>query len=95
MQDQPHAPNRNRTYVLTFLILGALTLLEFGASTLTSFRLPVLLVLAATKGSLVAGIYMHLKFDSRVFSALVGMGLFCAAILVLTLIILFGVNLGP
>ncbi|MBI1802674.1 MAG: cytochrome C oxidase subunit IV family protein [Chloroflexi bacterium] len=85
MSHQPqttHAPNRNRLYVITFLALGILTMVEFAASNLPAFKLPVLLVLAATKASLVAGIYMHLKFDSRAFTTLVAMGLFCAVILV-------------
>ncbi len=92
MEHQAQVPNRTRTYVITFVTLGILTTIEFLASTLPAFKLPVLLVLAATKAILVAGIYMHLRFDSRVFSTLVLMGLFFAFLMVLAFTVVLSIN---
>ena len=95
MEHPSPAPNRTRTYVVTFIVLGVLTLIEFGASTLPSpIKLPALLVLATTKALFVAGIYMHLRFDSRVFSTLVLLGLFFALIMVLSFTVVLNINWG-
>ena len=60
MEKQSHSHSRARLYVLIFFVLGVLTMIEFGASTLPSpVKLPSLLTLATIKGLLVAGIYMH------------------------------------
>lgn len=93
MQHQSPSPNRTRLYVITFLILGVLTMVEFAASTLGApIKLPALLILATIKALLVAGIYMHLRFDSRIFSTLVLMGLFFAFIMVLTFTVVLNIN---
>ncbi|MEP7200193.1 MAG: cytochrome C oxidase subunit IV family protein [Chloroflexota bacterium] len=93
MQNQPHAhSSRARTYVITFVTLGILTIIEFGASNLPAFKLPALLALATTKALMVAGIYMHLKYDSRAFSTLMLMGLFCAFIMILIFTVVLSIN---
>lgn len=51
-------------------MLGILTLIELWAANLPTFRIPVLLALTVAKALLVALWFMHLKFDSRLFSAL-------------------------
>jgi caa(3)-type oxidase subunit IV len=95
MEDHSRAPSRARTYVITFGTLFVLTMIEFAAATLPSpIKLPTLLTLATIKALLVAGIYMHLRFDSRVFSTLVLMGLFCAFIMVLAFTVVLNVNWG-
>jgi len=61
------APSPARTYVITFITLGVLTMIEFGAATLSgAIKLPALLILATVKALLVAGVYMHLRYDSPV-----------------------------
>ena len=67
-------------YVIVALILAALTALEvstyfidFGA-----LMMPVLLVLMVIKFFTVVAYFMHLKFDSKLFSALFYTGLFMA-----------------
>ena len=72
MENHAQAPSRARTYIITFLTLGVLTMIEFGAATLTgAIKLPTLLLLATIKALLVAGIYMHLRYDKRVFRVMV------------------------
>jgi hypothetical protein len=92
MENQHEVPNRTRVYVITFVTLGVLTMVEFAASTLPVFKLPTLLLLATTKAILVAGIYMHLRFDSRVFSTLVLMGLFFAFLMILIFTVVLNIN---
>ena len=92
MDNQHEVPNRTRVYVITFVTLGVLTMVEFAASTLPAFKLPVLLALATTKAILVAGIYMHLRFDSRVFSTLVLMGLFFGFLMIMIFTVVLSIN---
>ena len=63
-----HTPN----YFNVFLALAVLTLLEVGASFLPvpAIRLPLLIALMVAKVALVAMYYMHLKFDSRWYTAI-------------------------
>ena len=93
MENQSHSHSRARMYVIIFCVLGALTMIEFVASNLPSpFKLPVLLTLAAIKALLVAGIYMHLRFDKRVFSTLMLTGLGIGILMVLAFTIVLGIN---
>jgi len=93
MEKQSHSHSRARLYVVIFLVLGALTMIEFGASTLPSpIKLPILLTLATIKGLLVAGIYMHLRFDKRVFSTLMMLGIGIGILMVLAFTIVLGIN---
>ncbi len=93
MEQQAAVPSRARTYVITFITLGVLTMIEFGAATLTGgIKLPILVVLATIKALLVAGIYMHLRYDSRVFRTLFLMGLFCGLLLVSAFTVVLNIN---
>jgi cytochrome c oxidase subunit 4 len=79
-----------RQYVGIAVILGVLTLIELWAATLIAFRVPMLLALTVIKASLVALWYMHLKFDSRLYSGLFAGAIILFAIpLTVVLIILF------
>ena len=75
-----HHPS-DRDYVRIALILGVFTAAEvstyyidFAAATI-----PLLLVLMGMKFVLVAGEFMHLKYDTKVFSRFMGGGLVLAA----------------
>jgi heme/copper-type cytochrome/quinol oxidase subunit 4 len=93
MENQSLSHSRARLYVVIFFVLGVLTMIEFGASTLPSpVKLPVLLGLASIKALLVAGIYMHLRFDKRVFSTLVLLGLGIGILMVLAFTIVLNIN---
>ena len=93
MEQQALVPSRSRTYVITFITLGVLTMIEFGVATLVgAIKLPALLLLATIKALLVAGIYMHLRYDSHVFRIIVITALFCALLLVSVFTLVLNIN---
>src|SRR5919202_1574038 len=74
---------KHPNYVAVFLVLGVLTAIEIAASQFlihSPAKVPMLLLLAAAKAALVALYFMHLRFDSRIFSFF-----FTAAIFVLAI----------
>jgi cytochrome c oxidase subunit 4 len=58
-----------RPYVIVFVALAVFTAIEVFVSQMGSLtnevRITLLIVLAVTKGSLVVGYYMHLKYEPR------------------------------
>ncbi|MBI4339082.1 MAG: cytochrome C oxidase subunit IV family protein [Chloroflexi bacterium] len=81
-------------YVAIALILSVITLVEVGVvytDGLRSALLPILLVLSATKFAMVAMFYMHLRFDSRLFSALFVGGILLTSAILVALMSLFRV----
>ncbi|MGI8912929.1 MAG: cytochrome C oxidase subunit IV family protein [Chloroflexota bacterium] len=84
-------PNALR-YVQIAAILAILTAFEVTVYYMQSIRIylvPILLTLSAVKFVLVVLFYMHLKFDSRLFSALFTLGLLIAGTILVSLIVLF------
>ncbi|MFI5269842.1 MAG: cytochrome C oxidase subunit IV family protein [Chloroflexota bacterium] len=84
-------PNALR-YVQIATILAILTAFEVTVYYMQSIRLylvPILLTLSAVKFVLVVLFYMHLKFDSRLFSALFTLGLLIAGAILMSLLVLF------
>ncbi len=80
------------TYLKIAVVLTVITAIEVMAYYMAALRpvlVPILLVLSATKFALVAMFYMHLKFDSRLFTGFFGSGLALAAAIVISLIALF------
>lgn len=70
-------------YIGVFVILGILTAIEIGITTLfhsTVGRVPVLLFLTVAKAMLVILYYMHLRFDNRIYSFFFGMGVLAFAV---------------
>ncbi|HYF96252.1 MAG TPA: cytochrome C oxidase subunit IV family protein [Symbiobacteriaceae bacterium] len=89
-----HQP-ATRTYVAVAGILAAVTLLEFSVLYLRGIRhvvLPLLFVLSVVKFLMVAGYFMHLKVDSKVFGFFFGAGVFLAAVVVVSLAVLLSVG---
>jgi cytochrome c oxidase subunit 4 len=85
------------TYITVAIILTILTAFEIGvfyAPFLQPVLVPLLIVLAIAKFILVAAYYMHLHFDSRVFSVLFIFPLWLAALIVISLSLLFGALAG-
>lgn len=77
------------TYLGIFIMLAVLTLVETLASYLqqTSIKFPVLIAVSLVKAVLVLLYFMHLKFDSRIFSYLFIAG--CVLSIPLILVMMF------
>ena len=83
-----------RTYWAIGGILTVITAMEVAAfyiPAMAPILVPVLLVLSATKFMLVIMFFMHLKFDSKVFSGVFLTGLVLASFMTVALIVLFQV----
>src|ERR1700692_780431 len=80
------------TYIVVAMVLSLLTAFEIGvfyAPFLQSVLVPLLIVLAILKFILVAMYYMHLHFDSYVFSVLFLFPLWLAVLICVSLLMLF------
>jgi len=80
---------RPANYLGIFILLAVLTLIETLASYLqqAAIKLPVLIALSLVKAILVLLYFMHLKFDSRIFSYLFIAG--CVLSIPLMLVMMF------
>ncbi|NNF39584.1 MAG: cytochrome C oxidase subunit IV family protein [Gemmatimonadetes bacterium] len=80
-------------YWMIGIILAVLTALEVGAyyMELGAVEVPLLLGLSIAKFALVVMFFMHLKFDSRVFTWLFVAGLVLAVFMVSALMMLYHV----
>lgn len=88
---EPHVSNR--TYVGVGAILAVLTALEvmvFYIPAMKSVLVPVLLVLMIAKFVLVVLFFMHLKFDSAIFSGLFTGPIMISTAVVLAMLAIFG-----
>ena len=97
-----HAHPTASLYAKVGLVLFVLTALEVGlyeitygehagsfAQSLMPFFVPLLLLMSAAKFALVAMFYMHLKQDSKIFTGVFVFPLIVAAVVIVSLIILF------
>jgi cytochrome c oxidase subunit 4 len=92
-QAQEHAHPGAREYLGIAAVLTVITAIEvavFYIPALHPVLVPILLVLSGLKFALVAMFYMHLKFDSRLFSWLFYVPMVIAALLIVALLRLFG-----
>jgi len=83
-----------KTYTLIAVILAIITAAEvavFYIPALEAALVPILLVLSAGKFALVVMFYMHLKFDSRIFSGVFLAPFSLALVVIIGLILLFKV----
>jgi len=74
------------------MALSILTAIEVGIFYVTQIGyaiIPVLAILSVGKFALVVMYYMHLKFDSRIFSGLFFFGMFVATGVIFSLMALF------
>ena len=81
------------TYLKIAAILAVVTAVEvaiFYVEALSSLLLPIFLILSALKFMLVAMFYMHLRFESSLFSWFFVGGMALAAAVLLALMGLFG-----
>ncbi len=89
--EETHPPIR--TYLVIAAVLAVITTVEisvFYVTWLARFLVPILLVLSAAKFALVVMFFMHLRFDSRVFTGLFVGPLAIAIAIILALMALFG-----
>jgi cytochrome c oxidase subunit IV len=92
-----HAPHESdhpgwQVYTLVAVVLIVLTAMEIGvfyAPSLQAWLVPMLIILAVLKFILVAGFYMHLKYDSPVFTTLFAFPLLLAMMICGSLMLLF------
>ncbi|MBI4409610.1 MAG: cytochrome C oxidase subunit IV family protein [Gemmatimonadetes bacterium] len=80
------------TYVMIAVILTVITAAEvavFYIPALAVALVPILLTLSAGKFTLVVMFYMHLRFDSRIFTGVFVAPLLLALAVILSLIVLF------
>jgi len=87
MSDKSHHIVPYRTYALILLLLLVLTATSVAVTQieLTRWAMAVALLLAATKSSIVLAIFMHLRFDSRVYKVMaIFVILVITAVIVLT-----------
>ena len=91
----PHEEGRHptvRAYIIIALILGVITLIEFGVFYLEFNRILFILVFIVLSGvtfAIVIMYYMHLKFDDNLFSKLFLGGLALAGAALFALLALF------
>lgn len=81
------------TYVKVAVILSVITALEFAVlyiRALTPIVVPLLLVMSAAKFALVVMYFMHLRYDTRVLTALFVGPVLIAAGLAIALMTLYG-----
>ncbi len=79
-------------YTKIAVILTLITLVEFGAFYVEQLKpifVPLLSILSIAKVIMVAGYYMHLKFDKRVFTYLLLCGILIATGVIFSLMALF------
>jgi cytochrome c oxidase subunit IV len=89
-----HAHPGWKFYVFIGVVLTVITAIEvalFYIPALANILVPALLILSLAKFVLVVMFYMHLKFDSKVFSAVFVAPLALAVLVVVSLILLFKV----
>ncbi len=92
-----HAHASVKSYLIVAAVLGILTAVEvmiFYMEALQPILVPLLLTLSAAKFTLVAGFFMHLKYDSKIFRGLFVGPLLVAIVIILAMLALFGVFSG-
>lgn len=80
-----------KLYVEVAVTLGVLTAMEISTFYIDFgfMFIPILLVLMAIKFAMVAGFFMHLKYDTRLFSRFMGAGLAGAIVLYSVVLLAF------
>ena len=85
------------TYAKVAALLGIITAIEFVifyVEAIENVVIPMFLVLSAVKFAMVSMFYMHLKFDSRIFSGFYVGGLILATSVIMALLALFSIVSG-
>jgi cytochrome c oxidase subunit 4 len=95
IQHDQHTHPGNKVYIVIGVILTVLTALEIGIyyveDQLGAVAAPAILILSAAKFILVVLFYMHLKYDSRVFTGIFIFPFTLGVIVIVSLILLYHV----
>jgi cytochrome c oxidase subunit 4 len=100
MEDHGHGEGGHASAAFYWAIGGVLTVITaievaiFYIPALSAVLTPTLLVLSAAKFLLVVMFFMHLKFDSRIFSGLFLAGMVLAMFMTTALVVLYKVLPG-
>jgi Na+/H+-translocating membrane pyrophosphatase len=90
--------SRDKTYVLTALVLAAITVVEVLTYAVPDFPawdhennllIPVLLILMAVKFWIVGAIFMHLRFDKKILTVAFYSGLVLAVLVYVGVLCMF------
>lgn len=103
--EHPQAPSRRghgahpspKEYIRIAIVLFVITVMEVSTYYLEpprSILIPVLFVFTVVKFALVVMWFMHLKFDSRVYSRFFVMGIAFAVTLYIVVLMMFGAFTG-
>jgi len=69
-EGEDHSPEAHEShdgiYILAFVMLAALTLIELVVTYIPVVKVILLLILASGKAALVAGYYMNLRYEKRI-----------------------------
>ncbi len=85
------------TYAKVAALLGIITAIEFVifyVEAIENVVVPMFLILSAVKFAMVSMFYMHLKFDSKIFSGFYVGGLILATSVIMALLALFSIVSG-
>ena len=74
---------------MTLVVLTAIEVAIFYVEDLGKWIIPILAVLSIGKFALVAMFYMHLKYDSKLFTSFFGTGVVLIALVITALLVLF------
>jgi len=89
MQHTQEHSHPSPNYLGVFIALAVLTVMELGVTAravhdivpaMVDFQIPLLILLALAKAALIVLFYMHLKYDSKLFSATFLLGIFLGLI---------------
>ena len=75
MEERANSTSHLRTYAMVFFALAVITIVEIilsqpGITAGQGFLTPTFLIFSLAKASLVAAFFMHLKNDSKLYSAI-------------------------
>jgi cytochrome c oxidase subunit 4 len=88
-----HHPTQKQ-YVQIAVVLAVLTAMEIAASFIDigPAFLPTLIVLMGIKFLLVAGFFMHLRYDTRLYTRFMATGVILASFLYAVVLVIFGLQ---
>lgn len=92
--DTPHHPTW-QTYVMVGVVLTIITAIEVSAYYIPAWEtsrvyVPSMLILSSIKFAIVVLVYMHLKYDHKIFRALFTGPFIIAILTIIALLFLFG-----